>query len=89
MCTALVKELEEVLVAEELMDEEAELGKEKAGYNAKRAATVRQRVVEEEDEDGGKGKGEDEEDEEEDEDEDEPMRSSRHSAKVKGKQPAK
>ena len=29
-CAALVKELKEVLVAEESMDEEAELGKEKA-----------------------------------------------------------
>ena len=36
MCTASVKELEEVLEAEELMDEEAELGKEKAWYDVKR-----------------------------------------------------
>ena len=36
MCMASVKELEEVLEAEELTDEEAELGKEKAWYNVKR-----------------------------------------------------
>ena len=41
MCVALVKELEEVLVAEESMDEEAEIRKEKAQYNAKRAMTSR------------------------------------------------
>ena len=40
-CAALVKELEEVLVAEESMDEEAEMRKEKARYDAKRAVTSR------------------------------------------------
>ena len=81
-CVASVKELEEVLAAEEV-----ELGKEKARYNAKRAATVRQKVVEDEDEDGGKDESEGVE--EEDEDEDEPVCSSGLLAKVKGKQPAK
>ena len=38
MCMALVKELEEVLAAEELTDEEAELWKEKARYNVRRGA---------------------------------------------------
>ena len=70
---ASVKGLEEVLVAEELTDEEVEMREEKVHYNAKRgAATVRQKVVEE-DEDGGDGKGESEGVEEEDEDKDEPM----------------
>ena len=36
MCVASVKELEEVLEAEELRDEEAELGKEKAWYDTKK-----------------------------------------------------
>ena len=87
MCMASVKELEEVLVAEESTDEEVELGKEKARYSVKRAATVRQKVVEDEDEDGGKDESEGVK--EEDEDEDEPVRSSGLLAKVKGKQPAK
>ena len=85
MCAASVKELEEVLAAEESTDEEAEMRDEKLHYNAKRVVTVRQEVVEEEDKDGGEGKSEDEEDEEEDEDEDEPVRSSGLSAKAKGK----
>ena len=38
MCTASVKELEEVLVVEELTDKEVELGKEKARYDARRGA---------------------------------------------------
>ena len=50
---ALVKELEEVLAAEESTDEEAEMRQEKAWYDVKRAMMVRQEVVEEEDEDGG------------------------------------
>ena len=39
MCAASVKELENVLEAEESMDEEVELGKEKekVRYNAKRS----------------------------------------------------
>ena len=37
-CAVSVKELEEVLAAEELMDKEAEMGKEKAWYDAKRSA---------------------------------------------------
>ena len=82
-CTVSVKELEEVLAAEESTDEEAELVKEKVQYDAKRATTVRQKAVEEEGEDGGDSEGA----EEEDEDEDEPMRSSGLSAKGKGKQP--
>ena len=85
---ASVKELEEVLAAEESTDEEAEMRDEKSRYDAKRVMTARQEVVEE-DKDGDEGKSEDEEDEEEDEDEDEPVRSSGLSAKAKGKRPAK
>ena len=88
-CAASVKELEEVLAAAESTDEEAELWKEKARYDAKRGATTRQEVVVEERKDESEGEGEDEEDEEEDEDEDEPVRSSGLSAKAKGKRPAK
>ena len=40
MCVVSVKELEEVLVVEESTDKEAELGKEKARYNARRGATT-------------------------------------------------
>ena len=72
----------EVLAAEESTDEEAELGKEKARYDVKRATTVRQKVVEEEEEDGGEDKGESQ-GVKEDEDEDEPMCSSRLLAKAK------
>ena len=82
-----VTELEEVLAVEESTDEDAELVKEKARYNAKRATTVRQKVVEEEDEDGGEDESKGVE--EEDEDEDEPVHSSRLLAKGKGKQPTK
>ena len=89
MCAVLVKELEEVLAAEESTDEEAEMRDEKSRYDAKRVVTARQEVVEEEDKHGGKGESEDEEDKEEDEDEDEPVRSSGLSAKAKGKCPAK
>ena len=39
-CAASVKELEEVLAVEESTDEEVELGKEKARYNARRGATT-------------------------------------------------
>ena len=88
---ALVKELEEMLVAEESMDEEVEMREEKVHYNVKRGAvTVRQKVHVEEDEDGGKGKSESQgvKEEEEDEDEDEPMCSSGLSVKAKGKRPA-
>ena len=86
-CAASVKELEEVLAAEESTDEEAEMRDEKSRYDAKRVMTARQEVMEE-DKDGNEGKSE-EEDEEEDEDEDEPVRSSGFSAKAKGKGPAK
>ena len=90
-CAVSVKELEEVLAAEESTDEEAELGKEKARYNVRKGAMTRQEVVVEERRDEGesKGKGEDEEDEEDDEDEDEPVRLSGLSAKAKGKRPVK
>ena len=37
-CAALVKELEEVLAAEELTDKEVEMGKEKVQYDEKRSA---------------------------------------------------
>ena len=89
MCVASVKELEEVLEAEESTDEEAEMRQEKARYDAKKAMMGRQKVVEEEDEDGGEGEGESEGVEEEDEDKDEPMHSSGLLAKAKGKQPVK
>ena len=88
-CMASVKELEEVLEAEESMDEEVELRQEKVQYDVKRSAAVRQEVVVEEPKDEGEGEGEDEEDEEEDEDEDKPMCFSGLSVKAKGKCPAK
>ena len=77
-----------MLAAEESTDEEAEMRDEKSRYDAKRVVTTRQEVVEE-DKDGYEGESEDEEDEDEDEDEDEPVRSSRLSAKAKGKHLAK
>ena len=80
-----VKELEEVLAAEELTDEEAEMGKEKVWYDAKRVMTARQEVVVEEDKDGGEGEGESELDKEDDE----PIRGPGLSAKVQGKRPVK
>ena len=64
-CAVSVKELEEVLVAEESTDEEAEMREEKVRYDAKRVVTVRQKVVE--DKDGGEGDDESESDEEDDE----------------------
>ena len=82
---ASVKELEEVLVVEESTDEEAEMKKEKARYNAKRVVMAREKVVEDEDEDGGEGEGESESDEEDDE----PIRGPGLSVKVQGKRPAK
>ena len=84
-CTASVKELEEVLAAEELMDDEAEMMKEKQRYDAKRVVTSRREAVEEEDKDGGEGDGESELEEEEDE----PVRGPGVSAKAQGKRPAK
>ena len=84
-CTASVKELEEVLAVEESMDEEAEMRKEKARYNAKRVVMAREKVVEDKDEDGGEGEGESESDEEDDE----PIRGPGLSVKVQGKRPAK
>ena len=85
MCAVSVKELEEVLAAEESTDEEAELGKEKARYDGRRGSTTRQELVVEEHKDESEGESEDGEDEEEDEDEDKPMCSSGLSAKAKGK----
>ena len=93
-CAASVKELEEVLAVEESTDDEAEMRKEKACYNAKRAVMGKENMgVEtgmgvEEEEDMGKGEGGSESDKEE-ENEDEPMHLSGLSAKAKGKQPAK
>ena len=78
-CVVSVKELEEVLAAEESMDEEGEMRKEKARYNAKRVVTARENVVEEEDEDGG----------ELDEEDDKPVCGPGLSVKAQGKQPAK
>ena len=80
-----VKELEEVLVAEESTDEEVEMRKEKAQYDAKRVVTVREKVVEDGDEDGGKGEGDGKLDEEDDE----PIRGPGLSAKAQGKRPVK
>ena len=85
MCAASVKELEEVLVAEESTDEEVEMREEKVRYDAKRVMMVRQEVVEEEDKNGGEGKGESKSDEEEDE----PICGPGLSAKAQGKRPAK
>ena len=82
-CVASVKELEEVLAAEELTDKEAEMREEKVHYDAKRVVTVRQEVVE--DKDGGEGEDESESDEEDDE----PVRGPVLSAKAQGKRPAK
>ena len=76
--------MEEVLAAEESTDEEAEMRKEKARYDAKRAMTSRREVVEEEDKDGGEGDGESESDEE-----DKPVCGPGLSAKAQGKCPAK
>ena len=76
--------MEEVLAAEESTDEEAEMRKEKARYDAKRAVMSRREVVEE-DKDGGESDGESESDEEDDE----PVRGPVLSAKAQGKRPAK
>ena len=84
-CAALVKELEEVLAAEELMDDKAEMMKEKERYNAKGVVTSRQKAVEEEDKDGGEGNGESKSDEEDDE----PIHGPGLLAKAQGKRPAK
>ena len=81
MCVALVKELEEALVAEGLIDEEVEMVQEKALYKAKRAVVVQQEVAVEEDQ----GEGESGGDEEGDKDEDEPVCSSGLLAKAKWK----
>ena len=86
-CASSVKELEEVLAAEESTDEEAEMTKEKARYDAKRVVMAREKVVEDEDEDedGGEGEGESELDEEDNE----PVSGPVLSAKAQGKHPAK
>ena len=84
-CAASVKELEEVLAAEESTDNEAEMMKEKQRYDAKRVVTSRREAVEEEDKDGGEGDGESESDEEEDK----PVRGPGLSAKAQGKRPVK
>ena len=91
MCAVSVKELEEVLVAEELTDEETEMRQEKVQYDAKRAMMVKENVgmekgvgVEEE-EDVGKGEGESKLEEEEDE----PMCGFGLSVKAQGKHPVK
>ena len=82
-CAASVKELEEVLAAEESTDEEAEMREEKVHYDAKRVVTARQEVME--DKDGSENEDESELDEEEDE----PIRGPVLSAKAQGKHPAK
>ena len=78
-----MKELEEVLAVEELMDNEAEMRKEKEWYDMGRGAMTQQEVIIKEHRDEGEGEGE-----EEDEDEDEPVRPSGLSVKAKGKHPA-
>ena len=83
MCAASVKDLEEVLAAEELTDEEVEMRDEKLHNDAKRVMMARQEVVEEEDKDGGKGESES------DEEDDEPAHGPGLSAKAQGKRPAK
>ena len=85
MCAVSVKELEEVLAAEESTDDEVEIRKEKERYDAKRVMTSRQEVVEEEDREGGEGEGESKSDEEDDD----PVRGPGLSAKAQGKRPAK
>ena len=85
MCTASVKELEEVLAVEELTDDEAEMRKEKECYDAKRVVMSRREVVEEEDKDGGEGDGESKSDEEDDE----PVHGPGLLVKAQGKRPAK
>ena len=82
-CTSSVKELEEVLAAEELTNEEVEMIEEKVCYDAKRVVMARQEVVK--DKDGSEGEDESESDEEEDE----PVRGPVLSAKAQGKRPAK
>ena len=89
MCVALVKELEEVLEAEESTNEEAEMRREKERYDTRRSVVTWQKVIVEEHRDEGEGEGEEEEGEEEDEDEDEPVHSSRLLVKAKGKRPTK
>ena len=84
-CAALVKELEEVLAAEESMDDEAEMRKGKEHYNAKRVVTSRREVVEEEDKDGGEGDGESKLDEEDNE----PVHGPGLLAKAQDKHPVK
>ena len=84
-CMASVKELEEVLAAEESTDDEAEMMKEKERYDTKRVVTLRREAVEEEDKDGGEGDGESESDEEDDK----PVRGPGLSAKAQGKRPVK
>ena len=84
-CAASVKELEEVLVAEESTDEEVEMGKEKARYDVKRVVMVRQEVLVEQDKDEGEGEGESKLDEEDDEF----IRGPGLLAKAQGKCPAK
>ena len=80
-CVALVKELEEALVAEESTDKEVEIMQEKALYEAKRAVVVQQEVAVQEDQGRGESGGVKEGDEEEDK----PVHLSGLLAKVKGK----
>ena len=80
-----VKELEEVLAAEELTDDEVEMMKEKECYDAKKVVMSRREAVEEEDKDRGKGDGESESDEEDDK----PVCGPGLSVKAQGKRPAK
>ena len=82
-CVVSVRELEEVLAAEESTDKEVEMREEKVHYGVKRVVMARQEVVE--DKDGGEGKGESESDEEDNE----PIRGPVLSAKTQGKRPAK
>ena len=84
-CKASVKELEEALEAEPLMDEEEELARERARDEATRQLAARQREKVEESEE----EKEEEEEEADAGDEDELEDSSGLSAKARGKRPAK
>ena len=67
MCVALMKELEEALTVEELMDKVAEMVQEKVHYDAKMGQVVWQEVIVKEDHDEGEGEDGSKSEEEEDE----------------------
>ena len=87
-CAASVQQLEEALMEEESMDEEAELAQEKVHYNTKRGMVVCQEVVVEGD-DEGEDEGEGRSGSELEEDDNELVHWFGMSVKAKGKCPAK